>query len=986
MARNFTKMIFGFALIAFSISAFAQTTISGTITDSEGEPLIGVNVLVEGTVLGTITDIDGKYNLTVQSQPPFNLIVSYVGYETQQLEVTSSTTQIDLQLAESTLLGQEVVVSASRVAENSLKSPVSIERMDILDIQNSPSPDFYAGIRNMNGVDFSTQSLTFRSVNARGFGANGNNRFVQLIDGIDNQAPGLNFPVGNIVGIGELDLESIEMIPGAASALYGPNAIQGILLMQSKSPFDYQGLDVYLKGGVNHVDEEDHPMSFYQDVGFRYAKAYNNKFAFKLNASWLKAQDFLGVDERDQSFERRRLGTIESSLGSNRANNRQYDGVNTYGEFDISVGQIADIAIAGFQAAGDPESLASAGSLQAIRSFLPNGANGLFTPTGYREADVLDNTTESIKFGAATHYRINDKIEALAQFNYGEGSTVYTANDRFVLDGFSIWTGKLELRGDNFFVRAYTTQENSGDSYAANTLTQRINQSFYLNPYFGAYVDFLTGGDLTADPESGFPGANPNGIVLDSDDYEGLHAAARAFADAVQPQPGDADYENEVNRLRNLSIAEGGARFLDKTSLWHYEGSYNFKNQIDFADIVVGANYRRYALNSEGTLFALDDNGDEVTIDEFGGYLQVSKDIIDNVRLQGSVRYDKNENFAGQVSPRVSGVWEFLSNQNFRASFQRGFRIPTTQDQFIDLDVVSRRLLGRNDLIARRYNLDRNTVYTIESVELARQSGDVNDLEVASDAYKEFKTEKVGTWEVGYKGLLFDGKLLVDAFYYNSTYQDFGSEIEVVQAVAVGAGGAILTGDAAIPSADYIVAEGTRHADAQLGVFIDGAPGITTQNFGYDSNLDFDIKSQGYGIALDYTFLDGYNLGVNASFNELTNLTDEEARTNNVAFNTPEWRYNVTFGNRKIAKNLGFGLTWRWQDAYLWQSAIGSGIIPAFGTVDAQVTYSLPSINGRIKLGGSNILNERYTTSLANPRLGALYYIQINLDNVLSNF
>lgn len=949
MIRNLTKMIFGLVLTVLSVTAYAQTTVSGNIVDSEGEALIGVNVLVEGTVLGTITDIDGNFSLTVQSQPPFNLVVSYVGYETQRIEVTSSTTQIDVQLEESTLLGQEVVVSASRVEESSLRSPVSIERMDILDIQNTPSADFYTGIRNLNGVDFSTQSLTFKSVNARGFGANGNTRFVQLIDGIDNQAPGLNFPVGNVVGISELDLESVEMIPGAASALYGPNAIQGILLMNSKSPFDYQGLDFYSKVGATHLDERDHEASPYTDMGIRYAKAWNNKMAVKINASWLRAQDFIGVDQRDQSG-----ATVEGNLAANRENNRIYDGINTYGDFLIDIGTIADITIA-----GDP---VNGPSVAAIRSLLPNGTNGAFSPTGYAEADFVDNTTESLKLGGAFHYRINDKIEALAQMNWGRGSSVYTANDRFILDNFSIYTGKLELRGDNFFVRAYTTQERSGDSYAANTVASLINQRRYLPTYFGAYAGAISTGAIA-----------PN-------DYTALHAAARAAADAAQPQPGSETFEADFNEFRNLSIADGGAKFLDKSALWHYEGSYNFKNEIDFADIVVGANFRTYALNSEGTLFTLDESGDEVSFNEFGGYVQVSKSIIDNVKLQGSVRYDKNENFAGQFSPRISGVWEFLADQNFRASFQRGFRIPTTQDQYIDLDVVTRRLIGRNDILTNNYNINTNTVYTTESVLAAQASGNVNDLVVAADAYKEFKTEKVNTWEVGYKGLLMDGRLLIDAFYYNSTYQDFGAEIDVTQAV--------VTGDIqSIPSGYSVASAGTRHSDAQLQALVDGgATGVSLQRYGYDTNIDQDIKTFGYGLGAEYTFLDGFNFGANASYNKLEDLDDLTARTYNVAFNTPEWRYNITFGNRKITDRLGFGLTYRWQDAYLWQSAIGSSVISDFATLDAQVTYQLPGINGRVKVGGSNILNERYTTSHGNPSIGALYYVQINLDNILSNF
>ncbi|MEM7299069.1 MAG: TonB-dependent receptor, partial [Bacteroidota bacterium] len=571
------------------------------------------------------------------------------------------------------------------------------------------------------------------------------------------------------------------MIPGAASALYGPNAIQGILLMRSKSPFDYQGLDLYSKFGVTHVDEEDHDMSLYKDFGVRYAKAFNNKFAFKLNASWIQAQDFIAVDERDQSFVRNFNGTIENHLDANRANNRFYDGVNVYGDFSF------------------PLSLAPSlnPALVPFTSLFPTGTDGLFSPTGFRERDFVDNTTESLKLGAALHYRLTDKIEVLGQYNIGIGSSVYTANDRFILDDFSIWTGKLELRGDNFFIRGYTTQENSGDSYAANTAVSLINQAYYLPDYI-----------------LGFAGARTNGA-----DITTAHAFARNYADNAQVNgltaaedlsggggraayaAGTPEFNRFFDQLRNTSIAEGGAKFLDKSALWHYEGSYNFKNEIDFADVVVGANFRTYALNSEGTLFALDNNGDEISFNEFGGYVQISKDIIDNVKLQGSVRYDKNENFDGQYSPRISGVWEFLSNQNLRASFQRGFRIPTTQDQYIDLDVQTRRLLGRNEVVTERYNLDRNTVYTTESVLAAQASGNVDDLVVASDVYKDFTTEKVNTWEVGYKGLLMDGRLLIDAFYYNSTYQDFGAEVDVTQAVVVGTDGSrILTNDGAIPA------------------------------------------------------------------------------------------------------------------------------------------------------------------------------------------
>lgn len=941
-----------------------NTTVSGQVLDVDGDPLAGVNVVVQGTIVGTPTNSNGEFSLTVQIDPPIVLEFSIIGFQTQEIAIEDNdVSDIQVVMEEQIFFGADLVVSASRVEESILKSPVSIEKMDILDIKNTAATSFYDALRNVKGVDFSTQSITFNSVNARGFGSNGNTRFVQLLDGVDGQAPGLNFPIGNILGASELDVESVELIPGAASALYGPNAMNGILLLNSKSPFDYQGLDIRTKVGTTHQDGVDHEASLYQDTGFRYAQAINNKFAFKVSASWLNAQDFIGVDYRDQSG-----ATVEGNLASNRAVNRVYDGVNTYGDFAIDIGTIADLTIN--NPASDPSLV---GSLMAIRSLLPNGANGAFTPTGYKENEFVDNTAENIKIGTALHYRLNDKIEAIAQFNAGLGNTVYTANDRFILDDLEIWTGKLELRGSNFSVRAYTTQENSGNSYAANTVASLINQRHYLPAYFGAYVDGLTGGNTT--------GANPTGITFNATDYEALHNFARTIANAAQPLADSDVFKASMNEFRNKAISEGGAKFLDKSALYHYEGSYNFGEAIKFANILVGANFRTFALNSEGTLFALDDNGDEVSFNEYGGYMQLSRDLTKSLKLQTSMRYDKNENFEGQISPRASAVWEFANNQNLRASFQKGFRMPTTQDQYIDLDVVTRRLLGRNELIADRYNLDKNTVYTTESVQAAQASGNVSDLVVATDAYKEYKTEKVTTFEVGYKSVLFDGKLFLDLYYYNSTYQDFGAEIDVTQAYSIAGG---LTGSGAIP-AGYTTSEGVAHSSELQQVFVaGGGQGIGLQRYGYDTNMDEDVNTYGFGLSADLMLFGNFKLSGNATYNKIEDLDDLTQRTYNVAFNTPEWRYNLSLSNRKLTDKVGFNMTYRWQDAYLWQSSIGSGIMPDFQTLDAQISYALPALNASIKMGGSNILNERYTTSFANPNVGAIYYIQLNFENLLN--
>ena len=673
--------------------------------------------------------------------------------------------------------------------------------------------------------------------------------------------------------------------------------------------------------------KRDDDLSIYQDYGLRYAKAFNNKLAFKITGSYLRANDFRGVDTRDQGLA---TGGVVERGADARNGNRFYDGVNVYGDFGITVGAVADGAIAGGNT-----------TLPGIRNLFPDDQSGFFTPTGFTEASFVDNTTESIKLGGALHYRLNDNLELFGQFNYGAGSTVYTANDRFVLDDFSITTAKLELRGSEFYLRAYTTQENSGDSYAANTLASLINQQTYLSPYLQT-----------------FAGARLAGATI-----EQAHAQARVSADAAQPQPGSAAFETLASNLRATPISEGGARFQDQSDLYHAEGSWDLSNRVDFADIVVGANFRRYALYSEGTLFALEDDGSEVGYNEFGGYVQASKALADDrLKLQASVRYDKNEFFEGQLSPRVSAVGTVADNHNIRGSFQRGFRIPTTQDQFIDLDVVTRRLIGSNDLLVDRYRFQTNTIYTTESVNAARAAGNEALLVVEDRVSDDFKTEKVNTFEFGYKGIFADGRLFVDAYYYNSTYTDFIAEIDFTQAVP----------------------NGLREENTQAGTpaqrqeIVDGT--VPTQRFGFDVNADGKVKSQGWALQLDYQLGNGYEIGGNVAYNELISQDDLIAQGFQASYNTPKYRYNFKFSNRKVTDRIGFNVTYRWQQAFLWESAFGTGVIPEFGTLDAQVSYKVPTWKSTFKLGASNLLNERYTTSFGNPSLGGIYYIQITFD------
>lgn len=940
--------------LAINAQAYAQTQISGTVVDAEdGSVLGGVNVSVKGKVVGTSTGTNGQFSLSVQQAPPLTLVFTMVGFKTKEVEITeSSVSGLTVELSEAAIVGDEVVVSASRVEENILESPVSIEKLDAISIQQSASPSFYESLANLKGVDFSTQSITFKSVNTRGFNANGNTRFVQLIDGIDNQAPGLNFPVGNVVGIPELDLESAELIPGVASALYGPNAVNGILLLNSKSPFRYQGLSAQAKMGANHFDSDVEDPSLYQEYGLRYANAINNKFAYKFNFSYLRATDFVAQDTRDRGPAT--YGVVERGATS-RNGNRVYNGVNVYGNQLLTIGQIADQQIA----AGNQD-------VAAIRNLLPDGEAGAFTPTGFPESSFVDNTSESLKLGGALHYRLTDNYEMLGQFNWGNGSSVYTANDRFVLDDFNIWTAKFEVKNPNFFVRAYTTQEDAGDTYAANTLATLINVETFVPAYFQTFANARTQGATV----------------------EEAHAQARLAGNQAQAQPGSQQFQSLSDQLRNTSIAEGGALFIEKTGLWHAETKYNFADIIDPAtvELIVGGNIRRYDLNSEGTLFALQDNGEEFDIDEFGAYVQASKTLADEkLNLQGSLRYDKNEYFDGQFSPRFSAVFTVAENHNIRASFQRGFRIPSTQTQLIDLDVVTRRLIGSNPVLVDRYNFESNTVYYEDSIEEARRA--LNAGQSMADArallepvtFDEFKTEKVNSFEVGYKTLI-NNKLFLDAYYYYSAYEDFIAEIQFTQAVDLNERGNEDARDGFDPAPGF-------NPDSDSGkeaIINNSVPNGRLQSYGFDVNADGTVQAHGFAFEAKYILGNGYSLGGNVAFNKLISQQDLIDQGFRAEYNTPEWRYNLKFENRKLTPNIGFNVVYRWQDAFLWESSFGKGVIDAYGTLDAQVSYRLPSLNTSIKLSGSNMLNSHHVTSFGNPRLGAIYMVSFTFDQFMN--
>ncbi|HNP20410.1 MAG TPA: TonB-dependent receptor [Fulvivirga sp.] len=975
MSKIFTKVLVAtfFIICGFMPDAFGQTTISGKVTDvGTQDPLAGVNIIVKGKVIGTITDINGDYNLKVESAPPLTLVFSFIGFSSQEIEITNTnTTGLNVTLEEQSLLGQEIVVSASRVEENILQSPVSIEKMDILAVQNTSADNYYKGIANLKGVDVTTSSINFQIINTRGFGSTGNTRFVQLTDGMDTQAPALNFPIGNLNGPSELDVESVELIPGASSALYGPNAFNGILLVNSKNAFDYQGASAFAKLGVNHVGSDaDQDMAPMYEASVRYAKAFNNKFAFKLNFSYMKADDWHGTSDFDRN-----------------ANFNPFPGQPNIGADRLHyMGDEASINLAIFPFSTDWRTLANStnsnvqfgslnGNFYSASSYADQGSlpSQVVSVTPYLEKDLIDYGAENVKANVGLYYRLNDKIELSYLLNYGYGTSIYTGAQRYSLSNFAITQHRLQLRADNFYLRGYTTRENSGDSYITEFLALKVNDYAVKNGAYSPLLSDVSGYLATYAIEylryfydQGWePG---DSRIQDPTNQLAAHNFARGVTDGFYHLDPNSPEFKAAKEAGLVGVVPKGPKFNDATNLYHVEGQYDFKNQIDAFDLQVGGNYRLFDLRSEGTIFPDKDGG--IQIAEYGAYAQAAKRFLDEkLKLTGSMRYDKNENFEGQFNPRISGVFTVAQNHNFRASYQTGFRIPTTQGQFIDLNIISARLLGGLQSNYDKYQLTTNA-YTIESVKdftgVIFSGGGfasaISELRPFTDA-KPVKPEQIKTIEVGYKSLIAN-KLLVDMAYYHNTYNDFITQIQVRKA-----SDNVFTNPAAAAS----LLNGTALTYVSDGVFT----GNTAQIY---TNYDQKVTSQGAVLGLTYSLPRNYTIGGNYNWNKLnTEITQGFSE-----FNTPEHKFNLSFANRKVTDKLGFNVTYRWQDKFLWESSFATGEVPAFSTVDAQVSYKLSGLKSILKLGGSNILNKMYIQSLGGPNIGAIYYLSITFDQLMN--
>jgi hypothetical protein len=382
--------------------------------------------------------------------------------------------------------------------------------------------------------------------------------------------------------------------------------------------------------------------------------------------------------------------------------------------------------------------------------------------------------------------------------------------------------------------------------------------------------------------------------------------------------------------------------FLDRSKLYNSEFQYNFSHLIKFAEVIAGVNWRLYNLNSKGTLFP--DGDAPIKVNEYSGYAQISKRLLqERLRLAASFRYDKNTLFKDpKVTSRLSSVFEVAKENFIRFSYQNAYSFPS------NIQALQNTMIGYNTfasggsslLLNDHYHFDQYPPYTLNSVQEYQKTNDPNSLE--RFYVNDIKPQSVNAFELGYAALI-GKKVLIDVLGYYSTWKNF------------------------IGYADVCNTPGTNDPQAfkdhstymQYNIAFNGAQSVNT--YGYAASVSVDLSHHFLAKANYYAdYLQNNN----------------NSQINN--FNTPHFHMNLEFGNTGFGKkqNWSFNTTLRYKPGYHYEvsGGLANGNVPSSTVIDAQIGYAFTKMHTSVKLGGTNVTNKYYSTGIANPLIGAVYY------------
>jgi outer membrane receptor protein involved in Fe transport len=808
---------------------------------------------------------------------------------------------------------------------------------------------------------------------------------------MNTQAPVFGFAVGNLIGLNELDVESVELLPGSASALYGMDAYKGIMSIKSKNPFEHEGISGYYRSGT--TQQEVGGNNAFTDFGFRAAKKLSDKWAVKVAFSAKEGTEWAAGDRRQKrECSNCGEGSIDESYDIDNPG-PDYDAVNEYGQNTFSSIQQMD--------------LLGLGALTGA----PSAANYFDTvvTTGYTEQELFGNEASNIKGNFGLYFRPNENTEISFSSLMGTGEAPLPAgNARYNIKDFVVQLHKLEIQTGGLTARAFYTKEDAGETTQSTALGNSVAAAqdlfsptgtdlepwfdpsyashwngiengwgqMYLGAYFGGAAQFLgvsitdllsqnvpdhiQGGGTSFADLPGLPASGPGSSAF-------LHQQARAFANSNMLRPGDGDFEAAVNAATNgaiLTLSDQGmarptlgALIKDVSEVYTFEANYDFEDKISFANVIVGGLYRSFNLDTDGTLYT--DYNDPIEYDEYGVFAQLQKDLFDDsVSLTASMRYDKQSVMEdANVTPRLGLLFKLSDKSNIRVSAQLGYRNPTNQDKFIGLYNGEEVLLG-----STRENIDRfNTTLSgfnwtgnqVFDTALNKSSYD-NGGNIVAEALDYVEAEKVTSYDIGYR---FNSKTFtLDVNAYYSQYENFIGTNSVYVPVDVVVAGGVAAG---------LSPEAATQAAMDGGAFA---------QFGVDANLDVPFDTYGMSLEAITKLSASTNMNFIYEYNEL----DYEAAANSdfeLSWNTPKHRMKFGFTS-KLGDGATLSANARYNSEYYYESSFIDATIRENTVFDAKLMFGIKALdNLQFEVGGNNIAGREYVSIPGSGNIGSLYYV-----------
>ncbi|MEO7456049.1 MAG: TonB-dependent receptor [Gemmatimonadaceae bacterium] len=269
------------------LGAYAQSTgrITGRVTDAQGVGVNGVQLLASPSGISGVSGGDGRYIIRSVPAGTGSVRAYRFGYKPKTQDGVTVTageaTTLDIQLEAATVELGGVVTSASRRVEKITDAPATITRLDEAQIQNTIGNSFAAALKEVKGLEFIQTGILTSAVNARGFNSSFNNRMLQLEDGRIGVLAESALPVGSLTTVSKIDLAGVEVLVGPGSALYGPDASNGVVTLQTKDPRQYPGWGLEVAGGSRS----------YYDVQGRYA-GNRNHWGYKASGEYVSVNEF----------------------------------------------------------------------------------------------------------------------------------------------------------------------------------------------------------------------------------------------------------------------------------------------------------------------------------------------------------------------------------------------------------------------------------------------------------------------------------------------------------------------------------------------------------------------------------------------------------------------------------------------------------------------------------------------------------------------